>query len=106
MRMVVRYDEFDYDIRYGEEWFERYRAAVDTRSVERMHKDAVGQLQQATVASDLYDAEVRSDVRVTGRGTGLNLYVSDTEGVFVWFAPDAAIEVPTIVRACLERVDA
>ena len=87
-----------------EQWFEDYVATADTRSPDRIRRDAVSELRHADVSSDRYGNELRAEVTVTENGTGINLFL-DREGVYVWFAPEATVEVLDDVEACLERVD-
>jgi hypothetical protein len=101
--MAISYTERDWEFLDGEDWYTAFLEAEDTRTPEQMHSDAVTQLKQADVSGDLYDNEVHADLRVTEAGTGVNLYVSHTSGVYLWFGPDADLSVPGDVEACLER---
>ena len=102
--MATRYTENDSEFLFGEDRYEEFVATTDTRSPEKMHQDAVSELRHADVSGDLYGNEIRANVSVTELGTGVNLFVSHREGVYVWFGPGTTVEVPDDVEACLDRL--
>lgn len=105
LEMVVYYTESASEILRGEDYFEAYNEQYDTRSPEKLHEDAVYRLQQADLSADLYDTEVRAECRMTDSGTGVYLFLSGTEGVFLWLAPDVDVPVPAAVDECFDRFD-
>jgi hypothetical protein len=102
LTMALRYTERDWEFIEGEAWYREWAADRDMRTPEQMHRDGFSQRQQADVSSDLYDNEVHADVRVTEHGTGINLYVAHTTGIYLWLAPDAEFRIPADVETCLE----
>jgi len=103
--MAISYTESDSEFLFGEERYEEFVAVTDTRSPEKMHQDAVSELRHADVSGDLYGNEIHANVSVTERGTGVNLFVDHSEGVYVWFGPGTTVEVPDVVETCLDRVE-
>ncbi|WP_436932197.1 hypothetical protein [Halosimplex halobium] len=101
---VTRFTEAESEFLYGEEWFERFVAAVDTRSPEKMHEDAVYNLQQAEVSGELYGSRVRSEIRVTEDGIGIALYPGDGVGFHVLLDDEASVDVPAVVDEALGEI--
>ncbi|MFB6150793.1 MAG: hypothetical protein ABEJ40_03215 [Haloarculaceae archaeon] len=102
---VVRYIESESTVLHGQDHLEQYADGVDLRSDEQMHRDAVSRLQQTALAGDLYETNVYGEVTVTEDGTGLYLFPSDREGIFVWLGPGADVTVPETLDECLARLD-
>ena len=101
---VTRFTEDESEFLHGEEWFERFIAEVDTRSPEKMHQDAVYNLQQAEVSGQLYGSRVRSEVRVTEDGLGVALYPGDGVGFHVLLDESASVDLPGLVDDALAEV--
>lgn len=104
--MVIRFTETESHMIRGAEWFETHLSEADTRTPDQMHQDAVSRLQEATLAGNLYDTDVRSEIRVTDDGIGVYLFASDREGFFVWLDPDADVQIPAFTDECLAQLDA
>lgn len=105
LEFAVRFTESGSDMICGREWYEEFTEMADTRSEEKMHQDAVHKLEQATVGSQLYDNEIRSDVTITEHGTGLYVYPSEDVGYFVWFGPETSVAVPDVVDDALDAIE-
>lgn len=101
---ITRFTEEQSEFLYGEEWFERFVADVDTRSPEKMHEDAVYNLQQAEVSGKLYGSRVRSEVRITEDGIGIALYPGDSIGFHVLLDDEASVDVPDLVDDALAEI--
>lgn len=102
--MATRYTETSSEFLLGEDAYEEFVATRDTRSPEKMHEDAVSDLKHADVSGDLYGNEIRANVTVSELGTGVNLFVSHREGIYIWFSPETTVELPDDVDACLDLV--
>ncbi|WP_123533493.1 hypothetical protein [Halosimplex salinum] len=105
LKTVTRFTEDESDVFYGADWFERIVAEVDTRSPEKMHRDAVYQLQQADIGSELYGSRIKSDIQVNEHGTGIALYPKSDVGFYVWIDEEASVEVPDVVDDCLDALE-
>jgi len=101
---VTRFSEAESEFLHGEEWFEEFVDEVDTRSPEKMHRDAVYNLQQAEVSGELYGSRVRSEVRVTEDGMGVALYPGDGVGFHVLLDDEASVDVPGLVDEALAEI--
>jgi len=101
---VTRFTEDESEFLHGEEWFERFIAEVDTRSPEKMHQDAVYNLQQAEVSGQLYGSRVRSEIRVTEDGLGVALYPGDGVGFHVLLDESASVDLPGLVDDALAEI--
>ncbi|QLH83103.1 hypothetical protein [Halosimplex pelagicum] len=101
---VTRFTDEASEFLYGEEWFERFVAEVDTRSPEKMHEDAVYDLQQAEVSGQLYGSRVRSEVRITEDGIGIALYPGDGVGFHALLDDEASVDVPGLVDDALAEI--
>lgn len=101
---VTRFTDERSKFLYGEEWFERFVAEVDTRSPEKMHEDAVYNLQQAEVSGKLYGSRVRSEVRITEDGIGVALYPGDGVGFHVLLDDEASVDLTGLVDDALAEI--
>ncbi|ELZ23197.1 hypothetical protein C475_16149 [Halosimplex carlsbadense 2-9-1] len=101
---VTRFTDEESEFLYGEEWFERFVAEVDTRSPEKMHQDAVYNLRQAEVSGKLYGSRVRSEVRITEDRIGIALYPGDSVGFHVLLDDEASVDVPGLVDEALAEL--
>mgnify|MGYP000383304196 CR=1 FL=1 len=101
---VTRFTEEESEFLHGEEWFERFVAETETRSPEKMHQDAVYNLQQAEVSGQLYGSRVRSEVRVTEDGLGVALYPGDGVGFHVLLDDEASVDLPGLVDDALAEI--
>jgi hypothetical protein len=103
--MVTRFTEEESEFLYGEEWFERFVEETETRSPEKMHQDAVYNLQQAEVSGQLYGSRVKSEVRIVEDGMNIALYPGDGVGFTVLLDDEVSVEVPEIVDEALAEID-
>jgi len=102
---VTRFTDEESEFLYGEKWFKWFVDEVDTRSPEKMHRDAVFNLQQAEVSGKLYGSRVRSEVRIMEDGIGIALYPGDGVGFHVLLDEGASVDVPGLVDTALAELD-
>lgn len=104
LRMIVAFDEEDYEVLHGEESFETFFEEVAERSPDALYRDALVDAKQAQLDSGAYESEIYAETMVTDVGVGYQLFTSDSASVFVWTDRDASVAFPDFVDDCCRRL--